>query len=111
MGRAGSVAPPRRHATFIPQPTQARLARYERAAWPVIDARYLGNYNIWLESSDGKRCVVDLADGLYGEPFAAQCATARFAEFYVDYGLATIARHRDVDFAPDCLYERPSATH
>ena len=87
------------------------MARYERVARHVIDARYLGDYKIWLEFNDGKRGVVDLADGLYGEPFAVLRDKARFAEFYVDYGLATIAWHHGVDFAPDYLYERLSATH
>jgi len=38
----------------------------------------------------------------------------RFAEFYLDYGLATIAWHTGascVDFAPDYLYDRLSAMH
>ena len=35
----------------------------------------------------------------------------RFAEFYLDYGLATIAWHHGADFAPDYLYEKLSAMH
>ena len=35
----------------------------------------------------------------------------RFADFYLDYGLATIAWQDGVDFAPDYLYERLSAMH
>jgi len=35
----------------------------------------------------------------------------RFAEFVLDYGLATIAWENGVDFAPDYLYERLNAVH
>ncbi len=35
----------------------------------------------------------------------------RFADFYLDYGLATIAWHHGVDFAPDYLYDKLSAMH
>jgi hypothetical protein len=37
--------------------------------------------------------------------------TRRFADFYLDYGLATIAWHHGVDFAPDYLYDKLSAMH
>ena len=33
------------------------------------------------------------------------------ADFYLDYGLATIAWHHGVDFAPDYLYDKLSAMH
>jgi hypothetical protein len=38
------------------------LARYEHAPRHVIEARYLGDYKVWLEFNDGRKGVVDLAD-------------------------------------------------
>jgi len=90
------------------------LARYEHVQRHVIDARYLGDYKVWLEFNDGRKGVVDLSDDLYGENFEPLRDRDRFAEFYLDYGLATIVWHNgasSVDFAPDYLYDRLSAMH
>jgi len=87
------------------------LARYEHVQRHVTEARYLGDYKIWLEFNDGRKGVVDLADDLYGENFEPLRDTRRFADFYLDYGLATIAWHHGVDFAPDYLYDKLSAMH
>ena len=87
------------------------MARYEHVQRHVIDARYLGDYKVWLEFNDGRKGVVDLADDLYGENFESLRDRVRFAEFYLDYGLATIAWHHGADFAPDYLYEKLSAMH
>ena len=48
---------------------------------------------------------------LYGEEFEGLRDRERFAQFYLDYGLATIAWHDGQDFAPDYLYARLSAVH
>ena len=96
--------------TFVNRPER-------RSSWPatrmshrhVTEARYLGDYKVWLEFNDGRKGVVDLADELYGEN-SSRCATRdRFADFYLDYGLASIAWHDGVDFAPDFLYEQAEA--
>src|SRR4030095_14212191 len=44
-----------------------QLAHYEYAPRHVIEARYLGDYKVWLEFNDGRKGVVDLADELYGD--------------------------------------------
>ena len=41
------------------------MARYEYVQRHVTEARYLGDYKIWLEFNDGRKGVVDLADDLY----------------------------------------------
>jgi hypothetical protein len=92
-------------------PVEVELAHYENVQRHVTEARYLGDYKIWLEFNDGRKGVVDLADDLYGEHFEALRDTRRFADFYLDYGLATIAWHHGVDFAPDYLYDKLSAMH
>ena len=92
-------------------PQEAILARYEYVQRHVIDARYLGDYKVWLEFNDGRKGVVDLSDDLYGENLEQLRDRDRFAEFYLDYGLATIAWLHGADFAPDYLYERLNAVH
>ncbi len=110
-----AVAPRRATAssggTFVHLPREVELARYEHVQRHVTEARYLGDYKIWLEFNDGRKGVVDLADDLYGENFDVLRDRGRFAEFYLDYGLATIAWHHGVDFAPDYLYDKLSAMH
>jgi Protein of unknown function (DUF2442) len=92
-------------------PVEVELAHYENVQRHVTEARYLGDYKIWLEFNDGRKGVVDLADDLYGENFETLRDTRRFADFYLDYGLATIAWHHGADFAPDYLYDKLSAMH
>jgi hypothetical protein len=94
-----------------PRPMEVKLARYENVQRHVIEARYMGDYKVWLEFNDGRKGVVDLADDLYGEHFEQLRDRLRFADFYLDYGLATIAWHHGADFAPDYLYEKLSAMH
>jgi hypothetical protein len=101
----------RRSVRFVNLPEGGAVARYEHVQRHVIDARYLGDYKVWLEFNDGRKGVVDLSDDLFGEPFEPLRDRERFAEFYLDYGLATIAWHTGADFAPDYLYERLSAMH
>ena len=96
---------------FVHLPKEVELARYEHIQRHVTDARYLRDYKIWLEFNDGRKGVVDLADDLYGENFDVLRDRLRFADFYLDYGLATIAWHHGVDFAPDYLYDKLSAMH
>jgi hypothetical protein len=96
---------------FVNLPVEVELAHYENVQRHVTEARYLGDYKIWLEFNDGRKGVVDLADDLYGENFEPLRDTRRFADFYLDYGLATIAWHHGVDFAPDYLYDKLSAMH
>ena len=40
------------------------LARYEHVQRQVVDARYLGDYKVYLEFNDGRKGVVDLSDEL-----------------------------------------------
>ena len=88
------------------------MARYEYAPRHVIEARYLGDYKVWLEFNDGRKGVVDLADELLRRAAYAAARPRRvFATFYLDYGLASIAWLDGVDFAPEFLYERLKAMH
>jgi hypothetical protein len=75
----------------------------------VVEARYLGDYKIWLEFNDGRKGVVDLADELYGAELLPLRDRCLFSQFYLDYGLASIAWLDGQDFAPEFLYDRLKA--
>jgi len=109
-GRAAS------RAVFLPggsvrhhRERSATLARYESRPRHVVDAHYLGDYKVWLEFNDGRKGVVDLADELVGESMEPLRDRTVFSQFYIDYGLASIAWQDGQDFAPEFLYERLKA--
>ncbi len=88
------------------------MARYEHSPRHVIEARYLGDYKVWLEFNDGRKGVVDLADELYGDELraAARPRSLRRSSTW------TTAWHRSrgstaQDFAPEFLYEQLKAMH
>jgi uncharacterized protein DUF2442 len=98
-------------ATASTSRKEARLARYEFAPRHVIEARYLGDYKVWLEFNDGRKGVVDLADELHGEGLECLRDRERFSQFYLDYGLASIAWLDGQDFTPEFLYDKLKAMH
>ena len=77
----------------------------------MVDARWLGDYKVWLEFNDGRKGVVDLADELHGEELEPLRDRDRFCQFYLDYGLASIAWLDGQDFTPEFLYEKLKAMH
>lgn len=87
------------------------LPRYESPPRHVIEARYVGDYKVWLEFNDGRKGVVDLADELHGDQRSPLRNRELFSAFYLDYGLASIAWLDGVDFAPEFLYERLKEMH
>ena len=87
------------------------MARYESRPRHVVDAHYLGDYKVWLGFNDGRKGVVDLADELVGESMEPLRDRTVFSQFYIDYGLASIAWQDGQDFAPEFLYDRLTALH
>lgn len=87
------------------------MARYENVQRHVVEARYLGDYKVWLEFNDGRKGVVDLADELHGETRLPLRDRELFSSFYLDYGLASIAWHDGIEFAPEFLYEKLKEMH
>ncbi len=85
------------------------LPRYESSPRHVIEARYLGDYKVWLEFNDGRKGVVDLADELHGDEHSPLRNRELFSNFYLDYGLASIAWLDGADFPPEFLYEKLKA--
>jgi hypothetical protein len=87
------------------------VPRYETSPRHVVEARYLGDYKVWLEFNDGRKGVVDLADELHGETRLPLRDRELFSSFYLDYGLASIAWHDGIEFAPEFLYEKLKEMH
>ena len=87
------------------------MARYEHVQRQVVEARYLGDYKVYLEFNDGRKGVVDLSDELYGEEMTPLRDRGRFSQVYLDKGLATLAWLDGQDFAAEFLYDRLKAMH
>src|SRR5436190_1182931 len=104
--RPGGCAVP-----FVNSRKESPLARYEYVQRQVTDARYLGDYKVYLEFNDGRKGVVDLSDELYGDEMTPLRDRDRFSQVYLDRGLATLAWLDGQDFAPEFLYERLKAMH
>ena len=69
----------------------------------VLEARYRGDYRVWLRFDDGLDGEVDLAGELDGEVFAPLRDPEYFAAFRLD---ETLQWPNGADFAPEFLHER-----
>jgi len=70
----------------------------------VKNAKYLEDYKIEIEFSDGKKGIVDLSDELYGEVFEPLKDKNLFSKIKVDEDLETITWKNGADLAPEYLY-------
>ena len=70
------------------------------------EAKYRGDYRIWLKFADGMEGEVDLESEFWGEVFEPLKEKARFATFSLDKELETIVWPNGADFAPEFLYQR-----
>jgi hypothetical protein len=70
------------------------------------EARYRGNYRIWLRFADGVEGEVDLERELWGEVFEPLRDRTRFAAFALDAELGTVTWPNGADFAPEFLYQQ-----
>jgi len=101
----------RKRSTFAHSTKGWTHPRYESSPRHVVEARYLGDYKVWLEFNDGRKGVVDLSDDLHGDQRAPLRNRETFSTFYLDYGLASIAWLDGIDFTPEFLYERLKEMH
>ena len=74
------------------------------------EAKYQGDYRVWLRFADGVEGEVDLENELWGEIFLPLKDKGFFAELLLDEDLETIVWPNGADFAPEFLYQqlRPS---
>jgi hypothetical protein len=72
----------------------------------VVNARYEGDYTVWVEFNDGAAGVVDLTDALWGPMFEPLKDIDRFRRFEVSKVLHTLVWDNDADLAPEYLHEK-----
>ncbi len=71
----------------------------------VIEAKYKGEYRIWLKFNDGSEGTVDLQDRLFGEMFEPLKDKKKFKSFRIDPELETLVWPNGADLAPEFLRE------
>ena len=76
----------------------------------VIEARYVGQYTIWLRFEDGTEGEIDLSRELDGPVFEPLKDQAYFGTFQVNPETGTIEWPNHADFAPEFLYEKVHVT-
>lgn len=70
----------------------------------VKDARYIGDYKIEIEFTDGKKGIADLEGELYGSVFEPLKDKNFFSKIRVDKDLETVVWENGADLAPEFLY-------
>ena len=75
----------------------------------IVEARYAGEYRIWLRFADGVEGEIDLATELWGEMFEPLKDKALFAQFELYPERSTIFWPNNADLAPEFLYQRARA--
>jgi len=70
------------------------------------EAKYQGDYRVWLKFADGVEGEVDIENELWGEVFEPLKSKVVFANCSLDKELETIAWPNGADFAPEFLYQQ-----
>lgn len=70
----------------------------------VTNAKYCGDYRVWLSFNDGKEGEIDLVHELYGQVFEP----LKDKEFFKSFKLEghTLSWDNGADFAPEFLHEQ-----
>ncbi len=72
----------------------------------VVNAKYVSNYTVWIQFSDGHEGEVDLGAELWGPMFEPLRDPAMFRQFTVHPDLHTLVWDNGADFAPEFLYSQ-----
>lgn len=75
----------------------------------VVDARYAGDYRVWLRFADGLSGEIDLASELWGPMFEPLKDKAEFAKLRAEPELDTVVWPNGADLSPEWLHERLTA--
>jgi hypothetical protein len=75
----------------------------EEAILHVTGAKYLGDYRVWLQFSDGTSGEADLSPALWGPMFEPLKDKALFSQVKFDHELDTIVWPNGADLAPEYL--------
>ncbi len=71
---------------------------------PVVEARHVDGYTVWLRFADGVEGEADLSDLISRRIFKSIQDVSLFKRFSVQYG--TIVWNKMLDIAPESLYRR-----
>jgi hypothetical protein len=72
----------------------------------ITNARYLADFRIWLQFSDGAQGEVDLGSELHGPIFESLRDVAVFRQVRLHPELRTLVWPNGADFAPEFLRSR-----
>ncbi|MBL8311819.1 MAG: DUF2442 domain-containing protein [Burkholderiales bacterium] len=73
----------------------------------LASARHMGDYQMWLQFSDGRAGIVDFSDDLWGTDLEPLRDQATFSELVLDEALATLSWERGgIDISPAYLYSK-----
>lgn len=78
----------------------------KRSTPRIAEARYAGDYRIWLRFADGIEGEIDLEPELWGEMFEPLKDKTLFARFQLYPERSTIYWPNDADLAPEFLYAK-----
>lgn len=78
----------------------------QRSTPRIAEARYAGDYRIWLRFADGIEGEIDLESELWGEMFEPLKDKTLFARFQLYPERSTIYWPNDADLAPEFLYAK-----
>ncbi len=72
----------------------------------ICAVKYLGDYRLWVQFSDGVEGQIDLGPELWGEVFEPLKDKQSFAQVSVHEELGTLVWPNGADFAPEFLYQK-----
>lgn len=72
----------------------------------IVEAKYIGDFGIFLKFSDGTEGEIDLAGELQGEILRPLKEQAYFKKFQLNRELHTITWPNGADFALEFLYDK-----
>ena len=72
----------------------------------VVDAKYVGDYRIWLQFNTGEEGEVNLEDDLWGPVFEPLKNKEQFIQFEVSRLFKTIVWNNTADLAPEYLLSK-----
>jgi hypothetical protein len=71
----------------------------------ITDAKYVHDYQIWLQFNNGAEGVVDLSQELWGDMFEPLKDKRLFSQIKLDSELNTIVWPNGADLAPEFLHD------
>jgi len=72
----------------------------------ITDAKYEGDYRIWVRFNTGEAGVVELEDDLWGPMFEPLKDKEEFRRFRLSEVLLTIVWDNGADLAPEHLHDK-----